>query len=33
LSAWQKLLELDPKTEGGGKRLERLQHLLHGEPI
>ena len=33
LSAWQKLLELDPKTEGGAKRLERLQHLLHGEPI
>ena len=33
LAAWRKMLELDPKTEGGQKRLERLQHLVNGEPI
>jgi tetratricopeptide (TPR) repeat protein len=33
LEAWRKVLELDPKTEGGAKRVERLQHLLNGEPI
>ena len=33
LQAWRKVLELDPKTEGGGKRLERLQHLVNGQPI
>jgi tetratricopeptide (TPR) repeat protein len=33
LAAWRKLLELDPKTDGGQKRLERLQHLVNGQPI
>ena len=33
LAAWRKMLELDPKTDGGQKRLERLQHLVNGEPI
>ena len=33
LEAWRKVLELDPQTEGGGKRLERLQHLVNGQPI
>ena len=33
LAAWKKVLELDPKTESGPKRLERLQHLVNGEPI
>jgi tetratricopeptide (TPR) repeat protein len=33
LEAWRKVLELDPKTDGGAKRLDRLQHLVNGEPI
>jgi tetratricopeptide (TPR) repeat protein len=33
LEAWRKVLELDPQTEGGSKRLERLQHLVNGQPI
>jgi tetratricopeptide (TPR) repeat protein len=33
LAAWRKLLELDPKTESGAKRTERLQHLINGEPL
>ncbi len=32
LEAWRRVLELDPQTEGGGKRLERLQHLVSGQP-
>jgi tetratricopeptide (TPR) repeat protein len=33
LEAWRKVLELDPKTEGGQKRLDRLQKKVNGEPI
>jgi tetratricopeptide (TPR) repeat protein len=33
LEAWRKVLELDPKTEGGAKRLDRLQRKANGEPI
>ena len=33
LEAWRKVLELDPQTEGGQKRLERLEHLVSGQPI
>jgi predicted TPR repeat methyltransferase len=33
LAAWRKVLELDPKTEGGKARLERLQKKVSGEPI
>ena len=33
LAAWKKVLELDPKTEGGKKRLDRLQKKVNGEPI
>jgi tetratricopeptide (TPR) repeat protein len=32
LEAWRHVLELDPQTEGGGKRLERLEHLVSGQP-
>ena len=33
LAAWRKVLELDPKGEGAAKRLDRLLHLVNGEPI
>jgi tetratricopeptide (TPR) repeat protein len=33
LEAWRKVLELDPKTENGQKRLELLQKKVTGEPI
>jgi tetratricopeptide (TPR) repeat protein len=33
LAAWQKLLDLDPKTEKGQARLERLRRRVNGEPI
>jgi tetratricopeptide (TPR) repeat protein len=33
LAAWRKVLELDPKTEGGAARLEHLQKKVNGEPI
>jgi len=33
LQAWQKLLELDPQTEGGKKRLDLLQRKANGQPI
>jgi tetratricopeptide (TPR) repeat protein len=33
MAAWQKLLDLDPKTQGGTARLERLRRRAHGEPI
>jgi tetratricopeptide (TPR) repeat protein len=33
LAAWQKVLELDPKTEKGAARLERLRRRANGEPI
>jgi tetratricopeptide (TPR) repeat protein len=33
LAAWQKVLELDPKTEKGAARLERLKRRVNGEPI
>jgi tetratricopeptide (TPR) repeat protein len=33
LAAWRKVLELDPKTEKGQVRLERLQKEVNGEPI
>ncbi len=32
LEAWRRVLELDPQTEGGAKRLERLEHLVSGQP-
>jgi tetratricopeptide (TPR) repeat protein len=33
LAAWRKVMELDPKAEGGARRLDRLQHVVNGEPI
>jgi tetratricopeptide (TPR) repeat protein len=33
LEAWEKFLALDPRTDGGVKREERLKHLAEGEPI
>jgi tetratricopeptide (TPR) repeat protein len=33
LEAWQKVLELDPKTEQGAARLELLQRKVNGQPI
>jgi tetratricopeptide (TPR) repeat protein len=33
LAAWQKVLELDPKTEKAEPRLSRLRRLVNGEPI
>jgi tetratricopeptide (TPR) repeat protein len=33
MAAWQKLLDLDPRTQGGAARLERLRRRAHGEPI
>jgi tetratricopeptide (TPR) repeat protein len=33
LTVWQKLLELDPKTQKGQARLERLRRRINGEPI
>jgi tetratricopeptide (TPR) repeat protein len=33
LAAWQKVLDLDPKTEKAEARLERLRRLVNGEPI
>jgi tetratricopeptide (TPR) repeat protein len=33
LEAWRKVLELDPKTEDGQKRLDRLQKKVSGQPI
>jgi tetratricopeptide (TPR) repeat protein len=33
LAAWQKVLELDPKTEKGEARLDRLRRRVNGEPI
>ncbi len=31
-SAWKKLLELDPKTEGGEARLDELRRKAYGQP-
>jgi len=33
LAAWQKVLELDPKTANGDARLARLKRRVNGEPI
>ena len=33
LEAWQKLLELDPQTDQGKKRLDFLQRKANGQPI
>lgn len=33
LSAWQKLLEIDPKTEGAAKRLHDLTVKVEGEAL
>ena len=33
LAAWQKVLELDPKTANAQKRLEMLQRKVNGQPI
>jgi tetratricopeptide (TPR) repeat protein len=33
LKAWQKVLELDPKTAKGQARLDRLRRRVNGEPI
>jgi tetratricopeptide (TPR) repeat protein len=33
LEAWRKVVELDPKGEGAQKRLEKLRHVVNGEPI
>lgn len=33
LAAWQKVLELDPKTEHASSRLEKLQRAVNGQPI
>lgn len=32
LAAWKRVLELDPKTEGGEKRLDLLTRKVNGEP-
>ena len=31
-TAWKKLLELDPKTEGGDARLDELRRKAYGQP-
>jgi tetratricopeptide (TPR) repeat protein len=33
LAAWQKVLELDPKTAHAATRLEKLQRKVNGQPI
>jgi tetratricopeptide (TPR) repeat protein len=33
LAAWQKVLDLDPKTQKGEARLDRLRRRVNGEPI
>jgi tetratricopeptide (TPR) repeat protein len=33
LAAWQKVLDLDPKTQKGQARLDRLRRRVNGEPI
>ena len=32
LTAWQKLMDMDPKAAGGDVRLKRLQHKVMGQP-
>lgn len=32
LQAWKKVLELDPRTEGGARRLDLLTRKVNGEP-